>query len=63
MFMRSETLSPKKGRLGPQKEHTSLEKQQKNCIYSSKIDVANLFHHQVVSGLDMDGQDRVLLRR
>ena len=63
MIMRAETLSPKKGRLGPQKEPTSLEKQQKNCSYSSKIDVANPFRHQVVSGPDMDGHDRVLLRR
>ena len=62
MITRSETLSPKKGRLGPQKEPTSLEKQQKNCSYSSKIDVANRFRHHVVSGPVMDGHDRVLLR-
>ena len=63
MITRSETLSPKKGRLGPQKEPTSLEKQKKNCSYSSKIDGAKLFRHQVVIGQDLDGHDRVLLRR
>ena len=63
MITHSETLSPKKGRLGPQKDPTSLGKQKKNCSYSLKFDGANPFRHQVVSGPDMDGHDRVLLRR
>ena len=36
MITRSDTLSPKKGRLGPQKEPTSLEKQQKIAATAQK---------------------------
>ena len=37
MITRSETLSAKKGRLGPQKEPTSLEKQQKIAATARKL--------------------------
>ena len=37
MIMRSETLSPKKGRLGPQKEPTSLEKNKKIAATARKL--------------------------
>ena len=36
MITRSETLSPKKGRLGPQKEPTSLEKTRKLQLYTAQ---------------------------
>ena len=36
VIMRAETLSPKKGRLGPQKEHRSLEKTRKLRLYTAQ---------------------------
>ena len=54
---------PQKRPFRPSKRAHEFGKTTKNYIYSSKIDVAKPFRHQVVSGPDMDGHDRVLLTR
>ena len=55
---------PQKRPFRPSKRAHKFGKNKKiSVVYISKIDRANPFGHQVVSGPDMDGQNRVLLRQ